>query len=159
LEWGIDKHAIAPAIRECEALGFIEITEHGTAGNREFRRPNLYRLTYRATEFSGPTDEWRRVKTDEDAAERVRAARKIKTQWGKPTPNPVGETHTETGNLPVGETHTTVPVGETHTTSISREGCIGDAAQAVVVHLAASRSRSAPPRRRSERAAGGSTLP
>jgi hypothetical protein len=29
VEYGIERHAIAPAIRELEALGFIEITEHG----------------------------------------------------------------------------------------------------------------------------------
>src|SRR5215212_2079769 len=34
---GIDRHAISPAIREAEALGFIEITVRGCAGNAEWR--------------------------------------------------------------------------------------------------------------------------
>jgi hypothetical protein len=34
-------------LREVCALGFVEITERGRAGNAEWRRPNLFRLTYR----------------------------------------------------------------------------------------------------------------
>src|SRR5215210_2323525 len=45
--YGIDRHAIAPALREVVVLGFVEVTERGSAGNREFRSPSLYRLTYR----------------------------------------------------------------------------------------------------------------
>ncbi len=37
VHFGIDRDSIAPAIRECETLGFIEITERGQAGNSEFR--------------------------------------------------------------------------------------------------------------------------
>src|SRR5690348_385262 len=40
--YGIDRHAIAPAIRECVALGFVEITVQGRAGNAEFRSPSLF---------------------------------------------------------------------------------------------------------------------
>jgi hypothetical protein len=58
-EYGIHRHAIGPGIRECVALGFVEITEPGRAGNAEFRAPNLFRLTYRATRAEGPTDDWR----------------------------------------------------------------------------------------------------
>ena len=36
-EYGIDRHAIAPAIRELAALGII-LFEPGAAGNTEFRR-------------------------------------------------------------------------------------------------------------------------
>src|SRR3712207_5280047 len=32
-EYGIERHCIAPAVRELEMLGFVEITEHGRAGN------------------------------------------------------------------------------------------------------------------------------
>src|SRR5262249_26631794 len=35
--YGIDRHAIGPAIRELVALGFVEITEHGRAGNADWR--------------------------------------------------------------------------------------------------------------------------
>jgi hypothetical protein len=46
-EYALDRHAIAPAVRECVALGFVVITRPGRAGNAEFRIPTLYRLTYR----------------------------------------------------------------------------------------------------------------
>lgn len=46
-KYGIYAKSIAPAIRELEALGFIEITRRGCAGNAEFRQPNLFRLTHR----------------------------------------------------------------------------------------------------------------
>src|SRR5207342_1105739 len=45
-EYGVDRHSISAAIRECVALGFLEITEIGRAGNAEFRTPNKFRLTY-----------------------------------------------------------------------------------------------------------------
>jgi hypothetical protein len=48
-EYGIDRHSIAPAMREVEVLKFIEVTERGRAGNAEYRRPNLFRLTSRAS--------------------------------------------------------------------------------------------------------------
>src|SRR5258708_4857205 len=44
-EYGMDRHAIAPGIREAVALGFLDITEKGRAGNAEHRAPNLFRLT------------------------------------------------------------------------------------------------------------------
>src|SRR5262249_7248843 len=66
VEYGIHRHAIAPAIRECEALGFLE-AEHGQAGNREYRWPSVYRLTYRPVGRARPTDEWRRISTIEEA--------------------------------------------------------------------------------------------
>src|SRR5580698_8858516 len=47
VEYGVDRDGIRPALNELVALGFIEITEHGCAGNEGFRRPNLFRLTYR----------------------------------------------------------------------------------------------------------------
>lgn len=86
--YGIDRHAIAPAIRECEGLGFIAITEHGRAGNAEFRSPNKFRLTYRPTERAEPPDDWRRVKTVEDARNlayeaRRRVSKKQNSNGGK----------------------------------------------------------------------------
>jgi hypothetical protein len=86
--YGIDRHAIAPAIRECQALGFIEITEPGRAGNAEFRSPNKFRLTYRETAQAGPSDDWRRVKTIEDARNvayeaRNRVSKKQNSNGGK----------------------------------------------------------------------------
>jgi hypothetical protein len=61
-KYGIDRHAIAPAIRECVALGFIVVTEPGRAGNAEFRSPNLFRLTYKHCKGlpGDGTHDWRR---------------------------------------------------------------------------------------------------
>ena len=78
-EFGIDRHAIAPALREVCALGFAEITEQGRGGNAEWRRPNLFRLTYRNVGNAQPTDEWRRIRTEHDALVIARAARKAST--------------------------------------------------------------------------------
>jgi hypothetical protein len=75
--YGIDRHAIGPAIRVVEALGFIQITERGRAGNREYRRPNRYRLTYCAAKdaMGNGTHEWRGIETLEEAKRRAKAAR------------------------------------------------------------------------------------
>src|SRR4029077_643125 len=64
VEHGMNRAGIAPAIRETEALGFIEVTERGCAGNADARRPNLFRLTYRNAEgvLSDGSHEWRRIK-------------------------------------------------------------------------------------------------
>lgn len=59
--FGMDRHSIAPAVREVVTLGFIEITRPGRAGNGEHRTPTLYRLTYRHTEHGDPTDEWKAI--------------------------------------------------------------------------------------------------
>ena len=50
------------------ALGFVQITRPGCAGNAEYRQPTLYRLTYRhCGSHRETTDEWRRIKTIEEA--------------------------------------------------------------------------------------------
>jgi hypothetical protein len=74
-EYGIDHDAIAPAIRELEALGFIEVTQRGTAGKAGQRRPNLFRLTYLLSFGEAPTNEWMAVLTIEDAERIATAAR------------------------------------------------------------------------------------
>jgi DNA-binding transcriptional MocR family regulator len=45
IEYGLDRQAIAPAIRELEALGFIEVTERGRGGHDEPRAPTKFRLS------------------------------------------------------------------------------------------------------------------
>lgn len=71
---GLHRHAIGPAIRELVALGFVQITEQGSAG-ADFRRASAYRLTYLAAPDSDPTHEWRRILTDEQAKATADAAR------------------------------------------------------------------------------------
>jgi hypothetical protein len=39
--YGIHRHAVAPAIREVVALGFLEITQQGRAGNAAWRKLDL----------------------------------------------------------------------------------------------------------------------
>jgi hypothetical protein len=64
------RRTIARGIREAEALGLARRIR-GRAGNGEFKTPSLYRLTYLSTYEGGkklaPTDEWREVKSMEDA--------------------------------------------------------------------------------------------
>jgi len=65
-EYGARRHSIAPALRELAQLGFIEVTEQGRAGNADWRRPTLFRLTYRDTANAAATNEWRSI-TEDDA--------------------------------------------------------------------------------------------
>jgi hypothetical protein len=101
-EYGIDGHAIAPALRELEALGFIEITEHGVAGNADRRAPNKFRLTYIHADWK-PTDEWRRIKTIEEAraiAKTARLPREQPRKWRVQKQKPVGVSPRTSGGFP-----------------------------------------------------------
>ena len=112
VEYGVDRHSIAPAVRELQALGFITV-EPGAAGNAEHRRPNLYGLTYNY--FGGilPTDDWKRIKNETDAAQIARRSRrtsrprvppfKIRNPVGNNALTLVGETHIENPKSPVGK--------------------------------------------------------
>ncbi len=115
--YGIHRQAIAPAIRELVALGFVEITRQGCAGNAEHRSPNLYRLTARPAQgySGGGAHEWSKVASIEAAgalAQAARAAkptrewrvRKAKASSGK-RQKPVVETTTETANSRDGSHH------------------------------------------------------
>jgi hypothetical protein len=99
-EFGIgNRSAIARGIREVCALGFVELTRPGRAGNGEFRISNLFRLTYLPAHGKGPAHEWRRIETIEDAekiAKKVRRTiesrrRKNKTPVAEKGPPPVAE--------------------------------------------------------------------
>jgi len=46
VQYGVERTCVPAAIREAEALGFIRVTEHGRGGNAEFRKPNLFALTF-----------------------------------------------------------------------------------------------------------------
>jgi hypothetical protein len=130
VEYGIERHAIAPAIRETVALGFVEITRQGSAGNAGYRQPTLYRLTYRHTGSDKRiTDQWRNTAATFDEARAItRGARskpparlhKNRSPVRETPPVSVRETPTESVHSPVRETPTTAPVRETPTTSISR---------------------------------------
>ncbi|PZV36480.1 hypothetical protein [Mesorhizobium kowhaii] len=128
-EYGIHRHAIAPAIREVVALGFVEITQAGRAGNAQWRQSNKFRLTYRPTDLTEPTNDWREIETVEAAELLARAARqafekpsskKQKSSGGK-RQNSVRKPHHKTG-ITSAETATTGHSAETATTSIFRGG-------------------------------------
>jgi hypothetical protein len=134
-QYGIHRHSISPAIREVEALGFLQVTERGRGGNAEFRSPNRFRLTYRhSKEVSGDgSHEWRRIDTMEQAIEIARNAReggkrtkiparkKQKSSDGKRRAS-VAETATENSMLPMAEIATAAIVQKPPRLSISRDG-------------------------------------
>jgi hypothetical protein len=76
VEYGVESKAVARAIRELVALGFVEITQQGSAGNAEHRQPTLYLLTYRpfgSHKYIG--NGWRRIGDIEEAEAVAAAAR------------------------------------------------------------------------------------
>lgn len=88
-DYGIHRHSIAPAIRELEALGFIEVTERGRAGNSEYRKANRFRITYRPVQPQAATNEWRRIETLERAEEikdslKAMTSKPGKKRWTRP---------------------------------------------------------------------------
>jgi hypothetical protein len=143
IAYGMDRSSVAPAIREAEALGFIRL-ERGRGGNAEYCTPSLFGSTFSYhlnSRLQPPTDDWRSIKTIEEAEQIARAARNAKDQravqhgkrnWQKrqtkqkagmekPRP-PVREIHTETSKAPVRKNRTTGVVGKTVPLSISRGG-------------------------------------
>lgn len=87
---GMRRTSIPGAIRECVALGFLAVTQQGRPAISDFRRPNLYRLTYlngrdRSPE---PTHEWRSIGTDEAASAAVAKA-------AQPSKRPTRPRHSE----------------------------------------------------------------
>ena len=77
MAYGIDRHAIAPAIRELVALRFLEVTQAGRPGAGDSRWPNLCRIPWiNCKSNTQPTHEWRQFKTLEDAHGIATAARK-----------------------------------------------------------------------------------
>jgi hypothetical protein len=80
VDYGVSRNEIAPAIRELVALGFIQVTRTGSAGNAEHRQVTLYLLTYYWTGSDVRLiDGWKRIQTDEEAETVAKAARARKT--------------------------------------------------------------------------------
>jgi hypothetical protein len=79
-EYGIERHAIAPAIRELVALGIIRITEQGRGGNADFAKANRFLLTFAVViETAAPaSNDWKRIKTIEEAKALANTARGAK---------------------------------------------------------------------------------
>jgi hypothetical protein len=75
LDYGVGHRSyIARAIRDAEALGLLRIVR-GRAGNGR-PVPNQYRLTYLPAADQDATDEWREIKTMDDAKSRIAAVKK-----------------------------------------------------------------------------------
>jgi hypothetical protein len=67
-EYGMHPDSIAPAMREVEALGFVDRVRQGRGGNAAWRQSNLWRPTYLHARTRGylPTHEWKKIKTIEE---------------------------------------------------------------------------------------------
>jgi hypothetical protein len=82
MAYGMDHNAVAPAIREAEALGFIRM-KRGRGGNADYRQPNRFFLTFahgRGSRAYPPMHDWRKIKTIEEAQAIADAARAAKDQ-------------------------------------------------------------------------------
>ena len=90
-EYGVDSKAIAPALSELEALGFIEITKHWLSSDN-FKSINWYRLTYRPAEGvpSDGSHEWRRIADAETAEAVAKQARETSRNSGLRRHKPLG---------------------------------------------------------------------
>jgi hypothetical protein len=123
-EFGVCMDAVGPAIREVEALGFIRITEEGRAGNGEWRKPNKFALTHLPTEDNPkPTENWKQIKTTEEAMMIAAAARKsVKKKQNATRIKRSGTTRINQSRNP--DSHSDkpehYPLGETRALSISR---------------------------------------
>jgi len=140
-DFGISHKSVAPAIREVQALGFAEITERGRPSESDFgRHPNHFRLTYlsvrRGARWHEATDEWKQIKTLEEAERIAMEARAAKDEkavakakgkskktgsqksfvGGEKILATGGNNHPETNVNPGGKNHPTVPGRENHPT-------------------------------------------
>jgi hypothetical protein len=86
---GVRRASVALALRQCVALGFVEIVKTGKRAIAEFRSPTRYRLTHVIGRGVGricqeePSNEWRSIKTADDARSallRAVAIRNYETQ-------------------------------------------------------------------------------
>jgi hypothetical protein len=89
VEYGLHRHSIAPALRELDAVRLIEVTESGSSGNGEWRRPNKFRLTYLSVGRADPTNEWRHIKTITEARSLIKAGRHRQKPLRKKNKRPV----------------------------------------------------------------------
>jgi hypothetical protein len=121
IDYGIgDRNAVAPAIREAVALGFLEIVRQGRAGNAEDREPTRYRLTFEHhTDCEPEHFRWRKIRELEraqaikaqaraDSRKKQKPVRDSQTDLGRDSHTGVGRvSHTENRNILGRETQTT----------------------------------------------------
>jgi hypothetical protein len=90
-DYGVHRSAIAPALADLEALGFIDITERGVAARAaDYRRHNKFRLLTRPWEKRGASyrPRWERFETLEQALAVADAARKSVIKEKSPVRKP-----------------------------------------------------------------------
>jgi hypothetical protein len=79
VEYGITRRLVRPALNEVIALGFVRVTRMGAAGNADSRMATMYLITYQhAGSAQYLEDNWKRIKTNEEAEAIAKAARKRK---------------------------------------------------------------------------------
>jgi len=84
-DYGVRDQSVASAIRATAALGFITV-KPGRGGNSEFYNPSKYELTYRHIQYHRygdiiePTNDWKRIKTVEEAQQIAKTARQEKSE-------------------------------------------------------------------------------
>jgi hypothetical protein len=84
---GVGRAAIAKALRELEALGFIEI-RRGYSGLANACESNRYRLCYLPANNDRATNEWQNISTLEDARALAKKAREtLSTRHYRPSYN------------------------------------------------------------------------
>jgi hypothetical protein len=127
-EYGVRRHSIETALDELEALGFIEITEHGKmARAAEYRRSNLFLLMSRPKQKGVEVaNRWRQFKTVKEARAALSAAVRRRLEKKKlPVPkrhcSPVPKRHRK-GKIASAERAPLCSSAETAPLSISRVG-------------------------------------
>ena len=123
VRYGLHRHSVSAALRELDALGFIEVTRRGCGLNGDHRQASFYRLTFKPAEGAvEPTHEWKRIATlaaaealaqqaRADADPRARALARARVRKQKTSGSfcraPVTKSGTETLHSPVTKTVTT----------------------------------------------------
>ena len=116
VEYGVNHNQIAPAIRELVALGFIQVTRKGSAGNAEYRQPTLFLLTYRpfgSHKYVG--NGWRRI-GDLEEAEAIATAARSRTADAR------ARAFGRKGGL-ASQAKNKIPVRENRLTSVGKTDC------------------------------------
>ncbi|MFK0339187.1 hypothetical protein ACIQT7_18115 [Agrobacterium deltaense] len=70
VEAGFNKTTVSSMTKMAEALGLLKVNRNSGVGKPDLRDACAYTLTYLPTGIGGsvaPTDEWKRVRTDEQA--------------------------------------------------------------------------------------------
>ena len=83
IDEGFNRHTVTQMTRVAEALGFLRVNRNSGIGSPDLRDACLYTLTYLPTGVRRnvpPSDDWKRVKTDEHAQ---RLVDELKPKKGK----------------------------------------------------------------------------